>query len=64
MQAPLRLSLKSSEGIGALTCLQLFDAGIKAYTEMETFEEAGVHNEKEDYSLKVQEDKKKNILQA
>ena len=64
MQAPLRLSLKSSEGIGALTCLQLFDAGIKAYTEMETFEEAGVHNEKEDYSLKVQEDKKKNILPA
>ena len=25
---------------------------------METFEEAGVHNEKEDYSLKVQEEKK------
>ena len=64
MQAPLRLSLKNSEGIGALTCLQLFDAGIKAYTEMETFEEAGVHNEKEDYSLKVQEDKKKNTLQS
>ena len=64
MQAPLRLSLKNSEGIGALTCLQLFDAGIKAYTEMETFEEAGVHNEKEDYSLKVQEDKKKDNPQA
>ena len=40
------------------SCLRLFDAGIKAYREMETFEEAGVHNEKEDYSLKVQEDKK------
>jgi NaMN:DMB phosphoribosyltransferase len=58
MQAPLRLSLKNAEGVGALTCLRLFDAGIKAYREMETFEEAGVHNEKEDYSLKVQEDKK------
>ena len=58
LQAPLRLSLNHSEGVGALTCLRLFDAGIKAYTEMETFEEAGVHNEKEDYSLKVQEEKK------
>jgi len=59
LKAPLRLSLRYAEGIGALTCLQLFDAGIRAYTEMETFEEAGVHNEKEDYSLKVQEDKRK-----
>ena len=58
LQAPLRLSLKNAEGVGALSCLRLFDAGIKAYTEMETFEEAGVHNEKEDYSLKVQEDNK------
>ena len=58
LQAPLRLSLNNSEGVGALTCLRLFDAGIKAYREMETFEEAGVHNEKEDYSLKVQEDNK------
>ena len=64
LQAPLRLSLKSAEGVGALTCLRLFDAGIKAYTEMETFEEAGVHNEKEDYSLKVQEDKKKITLRG
>ena len=54
LQAPLRLSLKNAEGV----CLRLFDAGIKAYREMETFEEAGVHNEKEDYSLKVQEDNK------
>ena len=61
LQAPLRLSRNNSEGIGALTCLQLFDAGIKAYVEMETFEEAGVHNEKEDYSLKVQETQKKSV---
>ena len=61
LQAPLRLSRNSSEGIGALTCLHLFDAGIKAYAEMETFEEAGVHNEKEDYSLKVQETQKKSV---
>ena len=59
LQAPLRLSLNNAEGVGALTCLQLFDAGIKAYTEMETFEEAGVHNEKDDYSLKVQEEIKR-----
>ena len=58
LQAPLRLSLHNAQGVGALTCLRLFDAGIKAYREMETFEEAGVHAEKEDYSLKVQEDKK------
>ena len=61
LQAPLRLSRNNSEGIGALTCLQLFDAGIKAYVEMETFEEAGVHNEKEDYSLKVQETQNKSV---
>lgn len=60
LKAPLRLSLKTAEGVGALTCLRLFDAGIKAYREMETFAEAGVHNEKEDFSLKVQEEKKKN----
>ena len=64
LKAPLRLSLKNAEGIGALTCLRLFDAGIKAYSEMETFAEAGVHNEKEDYSLKVQEEKKKNKPQS
>lgn len=58
LQAPLRLNLGNAEGVGALTCLQLFDAGVKAYREMETFAEAGVHNEKEDYSLKVQEEKK------
>lgn len=61
LQAPLRLSRNNSEGIGALTCLQLFDAGIKAYVEMETFEEAGVHNEKEDYSLKVQETQNNSV---
>ena len=58
----MRLSLNNAEGVGALTCLRLFDAGVKAYVEMETFEEAGVHNEREDYSLKAQEDKKKNSL--
>ena len=61
LKAPLRLSRNSSEGIGALTCLHLFDAGIKAYAEMETFEEAGVHNEKEDYSLKVQETQNNSV---
>ena len=64
LKAPLRLSLKNGEGVGALTCLRLFDAGIKAYREMETFAEAGVHSEKEDFSLKVQEEKKKNNSQV
>lgn len=58
LQAPLKLNLQNGEGVGALTCLRLFDAGIKAYTEMETFAEAGVHEEEVNYSLKVQEDKK------
>lgn len=59
LEAPLKLGLTHEEGVGALTCLQLFDAGIKAYTEMETFQEAGVHDEEEAYSLKVQEERKK-----
>ena len=58
LKAPLQLNLTDEKGVGALTCLQLFDAGIKAYTEMETFAEAGVHEEQEDYSLKAQEVKK------
>lgn len=59
LEAPLKLGLTGGEGVGALSCLQLFDAGIKAYTEMETFQEAGVHDEEEAYSLKVQEEKKR-----
>ena len=58
LKAPLKMNLPNGEGVGALTCLQLFDAGIKAYTEMETFAEAGVHVEEETYSLKVQEERK------
>lgn len=57
-KAPLKLHLSDSRGNGALACLDIFDAGIKAYREMETFEEAGVHAEEEEFSLKVQEDRK------
>lgn len=32
----------------------LFDAGIKAYNEMETFAEAGVHAEVEEFAHSVQ----------
>jgi len=59
--APLKLNLPDSSGVGACACLSLFDAGIMAYTEMETFEEAGVHDEEEMYSFKVQESRKKQM---
>ena len=55
MDAPLRLRLPDSSGVGACQCLSLLDAGVKAYTEMETFDEAGVHDEMEAFSLKVQQ---------
>ena len=57
LEAPLKLNLPDSSGVGALTCLDIFDAGIKAYTQMETFEEAQVHIEVEEFSLKKQMDK-------
>jgi hypothetical protein len=60
LKAPLKLHLQDSRGNGALACLDIFDAGIKAYREMETFEEAGVHVEEEEFSFKVQEEKKRN----
>lgn len=38
----LKLGLKDGTGIGAAAGLTVFDAGVKAYMEMETFAEAGV----------------------
>ena len=43
LSAPLRLDIKICRGEGAILALSLLDAGIKAYKEMETFAEAGVH---------------------
>lgn len=52
LSAPLKLNLATGVGEGAAVAFTLFRAGIKAYKEMETFEEAGVHAEVKDYSRK------------
>lgn len=54
LSAPLRLNIPDGAGEGAALCFTLFDAGIKAFKEMETFEEAGVHAEKKEFSLAEQ----------
>ena len=55
LEAPLRLDIPDGAGEGAAICFTLFDAGIKAYKEMETFEEASVHAEVKEFSLAEQE---------
>lgn len=50
LAAPLRLDIKLCRGEGAVLALSLVDAGIKAYKEMETFAEAGVHVEVKEFS--------------
>lgn len=52
LEAPLRLDIPDGVGEGTLIAFSLLDAGIKAYKEMETFEEAGVHDEVKDFSRK------------
>ena len=54
LEAPLRLNIPDGAGEGAALCFTLFDAGIKAYKEMETFEEASVHAEFKEFSLAEQ----------
>lgn len=54
LSAPLRLNITSCAGEGAAVAFTLFDAGIKAYKEMETFAEAGVHVEVKEFSLAEQ----------
>ena len=54
LEAPLRLNIPDGAGEGAALCFTLFDAGIKAYKEMETFEEASVHVEVKEFSLAEQ----------
>lgn len=54
LSVPLRLDINSGAGEGAVLAFTLFDAGIKAYKEMETFAEAGVHAEMEEFSYAVQ----------
>lgn len=50
LSAPLRLEIKKCKGEGAVLAVSLLNAGIKAYTEMETFAEAGVHVEMKEFS--------------
>ena len=59
LEAPLRLNIPDGAGEGAALCFTLFDAGIKAYKEMETFEEASVHVEVKEFSLAEQNKKTK-----
>ena len=54
LSAPLRLNITSCAGEGTAVAFTLFDAGIKAYKEMETFAEAGVHVEVKEFSLAEQ----------
>lgn len=54
LSAPLRLNITNCAGEGVAVAFTLFDAGIKAYKEMETFAEAGVHVEVKEFSLAEQ----------
>ncbi len=51
LSAVLRLQIAQGQGEGTALAFTLFDAGIKAYKEMETFAQAGVHTEVEEFSL-------------
>lgn len=50
LSAVLRLKISQGQGEGAAIAFNLFDAGIRAYKEMETFAQAGVHVEVEEFS--------------
>lgn len=50
LSAVLRLKISQGQGEGAAIAFTLFDAGIRAYKEMETFAQAGVHVEVEEFS--------------
>jgi NaMN:DMB phosphoribosyltransferase len=46
----LRLHLAQGNGYGAALAFTLFDAGLKAYKEMKTFAETGVHDEVSEFA--------------
>ena len=54
----LKLQFKEGNGCGAALGFGLFDAGLKAYKEMETFAQAGVHDEMEEFSHAKEENKR------
>jgi len=51
LSSVLRLKISQGQGEGAALAFTLFDAGVKAYKEMETFAQAGVHVEVEEFSI-------------
>ena len=51
LAAVLRLQISQGQGEGTALAFTLFDAGVKAYKEMETFAQAGVHTEVEEFSI-------------
>lgn len=51
LSAVLRLQISQGQGEGTSLAFTLFDAGIRAYKEMETFAQAGVHSELEEFSV-------------
>ncbi|MPM28100.1 Nicotinate-nucleotide--dimethylbenzimidazole phosphoribosyltransferase [bioreactor metagenome] len=51
LSAVLRLQISQGQGEGSALAFTLFDGGIKAYKEMETFAQAGVHTEVEEFSI-------------
>ncbi|MDO4179261.1 MAG: nicotinate-nucleotide--dimethylbenzimidazole phosphoribosyltransferase [Phascolarctobacterium sp.] len=58
--SPLRLSIPQGIGSGACLAFTVFDAGLKSYKEMETFQEAGVHVEMKEFSMAEAAKKGKN----
>ncbi|MDD4321406.1 MAG: nicotinate-nucleotide--dimethylbenzimidazole phosphoribosyltransferase [Acidaminococcaceae bacterium] len=46
----LRLHIRQGNGYGAALAFTLFDAGLKAYKEMKTFAETGVHDEVSEFA--------------
>lgn len=54
LEASLKLDIIAANGEGAALAMGLFDAGLKAYKEMETFAEAGVHAEVKEFAHSAQ----------
>lgn len=50
----LRLHMRQGNGYGAALAFTLFDAGLKAYKEMKTFAESGVHDEVSEFAQSKQ----------
>ena len=51
LSAVLCLQISQGQGEGTAFAFTFLDSGIKAYKEMETFAQAGVHSELEEFSV-------------